>query len=145
MPVNGQSVGKDYTLVYYDPNTGAIVNFGDVQNVKISAQKHDIVSRPYNSTPKFGFIPDGYKLTFTVVRTGPQLENWALAANAAFEAGSPVIAGYLNETINESDGSVSRYQYTGLVVYLTEVAEITREANIKMSCEAYASDKVVLS
>ncbi len=141
MPVNGMSTGKDYNFGFYDGNSSLLVPLGDVQSIKVSAMKHQIVSRPYNGNPRFGFIPDGYGFAFNIVRTGPELEDFQLQANTNFEAGVSLKAGYLNETIYEDDGSVSRYQYPGFVIWIDELGEVTREGVIKMTCEGKASSK----
>lgn len=143
--INNMSVGKDYSLAYYDADTQTIVDLGDVQNVKINAQKHDIKSMPYNDVPRYGYIPDGYKFSFTVVRTGPALEEFQLAANTRFNSGAASKAGFLNETVTNPDGSVSRYQYTGVVFWVGDIGEISREKPVQMQAEGYASDKVKLA
>lgn len=145
MSLNQMSVGKDYSLVFTDGTTGQAVNLGDVQSVKITAMKHDIVSRPYNAPPRFAFIPDGYRFNFTIVRTSPVLENYQLATSTDFEEGVPTVAGYLQETIHEADGSTSIYQYTGFVFWINDLGDITRESNIKLQAEGMASTKVRLA
>jgi hypothetical protein len=145
MPVNQQSVGIDYTLTLYDATSKAAVDLNDVQSVKITAAKHEIVSRPYNNKPKFGFIPDGYRISFTIVRTDQSLEAFQLLQENNFYSGQPIVGNYLNETIQEADGTVSRYQYTGFAFWVDEVADITRENNVKMQCTGYASAKVALA
>jgi hypothetical protein len=69
MPVNGMNVGVDYSLIYFDGASGALVNLGDVQNVNITALKHDIKTMPYNDVPRYGYVPDGFKIDFTINRT----------------------------------------------------------------------------
>ena len=139
------SVGKQYNFSYFDGNTGELVTLGDVQNIKIVANKHVIKSQPYNAPPRFGYIPDGYAITFTIVRTGPELENYQLSQNANFNAGENVIAGTLTEMINEADGTTRTYQYVGFVFWINDIGDITREAPVKMMAEGMASDKIQVS
>lgn len=145
MAINNITVGRDYSLAYYDTDTQSIIDMGDVQNVKITASKHEIKSQPYNDVPRFGYIPDGYKFSFTITRTGSALEEFQLAANTRFNAGNATKAGFLNETVTNPDGSVSRYQYTGVVMWVDAVGEISREKPVQMQAEGYASDKVKLA
>jgi hypothetical protein len=142
MSVNGMTVGQDYSFAFYDANTGTIIDLGDVQNVKVTAQKHDIKSQPYNGVPRFGYIPDGFKISFTITRTGQQLEDLQVAAVQRFNAGSVDRSGFLSETITNPDGSVSRYQYTGFCFFLTEVGDVSREKMITQQAEGMASDKI---
>lgn len=139
------SVGRDYDLSHYDANSGEIIDWGDVQNVSITALKHDIKNMPYNRPPVYGYIPDGYKMSFTAIRTGADLENFQLAANTRFNQGNIEKAGYLNETVTNPDGSVSRYQYTRFVFWVTDIGEISRDKPVMVKCEGYASDKVQIA
>lgn len=145
MPVNGMNVGVDYTIAYYDTNSGGLIELGDVQDVKITALKHDIKSAPFNQVPRFGFIPDGYKIDFTITRNSSLLEDLMVTFSQNFNAGNVSGAGYLNETVNNADGSVSRYQYTGFVVFLTSHGDISREKVVTLTLEGMASDKVKIA
>ena len=64
---------------FFDGATGALVDLGDVQDVKIDALKHDIKSQPYNQVPRYGYVPDGFKIDFTITRTGSALEDFMVA------------------------------------------------------------------
>jgi hypothetical protein len=142
MPVNQMAVGRDYSIVFYDSNTGSTVDLGDVQSFTITAQKHDIKSMPYNGDPRFGYIDDGYKISFTITRVNPDLEDFQLDRAEQFRRGEHVRDGYLNEIIRNPDGTVSRYQYSGFVFYLTDIGEVSREKTIAMKAEGMASTKV---
>lgn len=139
------NVGVDYSITYYNSDTGTLIELGDVQDVKITAMKHDIASKPYNQVPKFGFIPDGFKIDFQITRTGSVMEDLMVAFSQQFNAGNIQTAGYLNETIVNPDGSVSRYQYTGFVVFLTSHGDISREKVVTLTLEGMASDKIALA
>lgn len=141
MPVNGMNVGVDYTLSYYDGTSGALVNLGDVQDVKIVALKHDIKSMPYNNSPRYGYVPDGYKIDFSITRTGADIENFMVAAEASFNAGNVQKPGFLNQTTINPDGTISRYQYVNMVIYLTDHGNVQRDAVVKLALEGFASGK----
>lgn len=141
MPVNGMNVGTDYSLMYYDSTSGALIDLGDVQNVTITAMKHDIKSMPYNNTPRFGYIPDGFRMEFTITRTGSVLEDLMVTLSKNFNAGTVQKPGYLNESILNNDGTTRRYQYTNLVVFLTDHGQISRDKVVTLKLEAMASDK----
>lgn len=140
MPVNNMSVGRDYSLVWYDANSGQTIDFGDVQNFTITANKHDIKSMPYNADPRFGYIGDGYKITFSITRVNSVLEDYQLNQEDRFRQGLHVLPGYLNETIRDV-GGVRRYQYVGFVFWLGDIGDVSREKNVNMKAEAWASYK----
>jgi hypothetical protein len=139
------NVGVDYSISYFDANSGSLIDLGDVQNVVITKQKHDIASRPFNAVPRFGYIPDGYKISFTITRAVSTLEDLQITVDQNFNAGAVQAPGYLNETVNNADGSVSRYQYTNFVFVLTDHGDISREKVVTLKAEGMASDKVPLA
>lgn len=145
MPVNGMNVGVDYSLLYYDGNTGALVNLGDVQVIKIIGLKHDIKSMPYNTDPRYGYVSDGFKIDFTITRTSSDLEDFMVAAAANFDQGLVQKAGYLQQTTINPDGSISRYQYQNMVIFLTDHGEISRDKPVTLTLEGYASKKVSIA
>lgn len=145
MPVNGMNVGNDYQIGLYDATTGQIVTLGDVQNFTAKKNVHPVNSMPYNGDPKFGHVPNGYDGTFTLTRTGSQLEDLQLALDAAFKAGQAIKPGFISETIANPDGTVSRYQYTGVDFYMEEVATVSREKTSTQSVKWAASNKVQIA
>lgn len=145
MPVNGMNTGVDYQLFYYDGASGALVDLGDVQDVKIVALKHDIKSQPFNRQPRYGYVPDGFKIDFTITRTGPELEDFMVAASANFDAGAIQKPGYLQQTVANPDGTISRYQYTNMVIFLTDHGNISRDKPTTLALEGMASSKIQIA
>ncbi|UGY15116.1 hypothetical protein HAP48_0042430 [Bradyrhizobium septentrionale] len=145
MPVNGMNVGTDYSLAFYDGATGTIVDMGDVQDVKIQALKHDIKTMPYNDFPRYGFVPDGYKVDFTITRSGPTLEDFMVKSEANFNAGAVQKPGFLNESITNPDGSVSRYQYSNFVIFLDNHGNISRDKATTLTLTGMASTKIQIA
>ena len=145
MPTNGMNTGTDYSISFYDGTSGALVNLGDVQKVNVTAMKHTIKSSPFNKSPRYAFVNDGYKVDFTITRTGSQLEDFAVLSAANFNNGQVQSPGFLNQTTTNPDGSISKYQYTNFVVFLDDHGDISRDAAVTLKMEGYASDKVPLS
>jgi hypothetical protein len=145
MPVNGMNVGVDYTISFYDGASGTLINLGDVQNVKIIALKHDIKSSPFNQVPRYGYVPDGFKIDFTITRTGSVLEDYMVTFSQNFNQGNVLAPGFLNETITNPNGSISAYQYTNFVIFLTDHGDISREKQVTLALEGMASDKVPIA
>ena len=145
MPVNNMNVGVDYSFGYYDANTGTLVNLGDVQNIRRTVQKHDVASRPYNAPPRFDYVPDGHSFEFTITRTKSDLDDLMVTREANFNSGKVNQPGYLNETVTNTDGSISRYQYTGFVFFMNDPGEVARDTVVTVKCEGRASQKVPIA
>lgn len=145
MSINRMNTGTDYSLAYFDGSTGLIVDLGDVQSVKINALKHDIKSMPYNDVPRYGFVPDGYRIEFVIVRTGPVMEDLMVTFSRNFNAGNVIKPGYFSEAVNNPDGSISRYQYTNFVIFVDDHGDISREKPVQLRVTGLASDKKFLA
>src|SRR5450631_3930559 len=145
MPSNGLNTGVDFSFGLFDANTSSTLNLGDVQSVKETAQKHDISSRPYNAVPKFAYIPDGYSGSMTVVRTGSQMEKLQITLANNFNNGVAILAGYLNKIVVDPNGTVSKFQYTGVVFFMGEIGDVSREKTVTQTITWMASDKQQLA
>ena len=145
MPSNGMNTGVDYSFIFYDSTSGGLLEINDVQDVKVMAQKHDLKNMRYNGPPKYGFVPDGFRIDMTITRTSSVLEDTMVAFEQAFNNGEIIKPGYLNETIKNPDGSTSKYQYTDCVLFLTDHGDVSREKPVSMKLEGMASQKVRLS
>src|SRR5437879_6018518 len=133
MSQNAMNVGTDYSLSYYDGASGQLVNLGDVQNVKITALKHDIKSQPYNGVPRYGYVPDGFKFEFDITRQGAVLEDLMVIFSQNFNQGNLQKPGFLNQSVNDAiTGVTKRYQYTNCVIFLTDHGDISREKPVKI-------------
>lgn len=145
MPVNGMSVGVDYSFTYYDGASGQLVNFGDIQNIVITELKHDVKNMPYNDDPSYGYVPDGFRIEFTVTRTGSNIEDFQVAKDNAFRNGQVQPPGFLNETVTDPDGTVHRYQYQKCVIFLTDHGNVSRDKAVTLKVEGYASRKIQIA
>ena len=127
MPANGMNVGIDFSFGLFDANTSATLDLGDVQSVKEAAMKHELSSRVYNAVPKFAFVPDGYSGSMTVVRTGSQMEKLQILLSNNFNSGVAMLPGYLNKIVTDPDGSVSKFEYTGVAFFMDDIGDVSRE------------------
>lgn len=145
MPVNGFNIGVDYSLMFYDGTSGSLLDMGDIQNVAITELKHDLKNMPYNRPPKYGYVPDGFRIEFTITRTGSAIEDFMVQADANFNNGLVQKPGFLNQTIINPDGSVSRYQYTDMVLFMPDHGNIARDKEVTLKVEGHASEKVSIA
>lgn len=146
MPQNGISLGPDYQFGLYDGFTKQILAVGDVQNVKVTYHNSSINSKPYNGPPRFAHVPDGVSGSFSIVRTSQVLEVNEIARAAAINSGGTVLpSSFLNKTVTNPDGSVTKSQFTNLDWYVTEAADVSRDKAVTQSIEWHASQEVIVS
>jgi hypothetical protein len=145
MPINGINIGADYNFGFYDTNTGQIIDFGDIQSFKEDAISHKISSIPYNNLPRFGFVPAGYKGSFSIKRVGSSLDSLQIQLVQVFNNGGGISGGYINKVVTNSDLTISRFQYIKAVFWMNQVASGSREKEIVQDVEWMASDLVQIS
>ena len=145
MPSNGLNVGTDFSFGLFDANTSKTLHLGDIQAIKETAQKHDLNSRVYNAPPKYAYAPDGYSGSFDIVRTGSDMEKLQILLSNNFNSGVPILSGFINKIVTNGDGSVSKFQYTGVVFFMTDVGDTSREKTIKQTIVWMAGDKQQLA
>lgn len=145
MSVNNMSTGQDYAVFFFDGNTGNLVSLGDVQDVHVHSMTHLIKTSPYNNPSRYGYIYDGYKVDFTITRSGAELEDFFVAAEANFNAGALQKPGVLQETVTNPDGTISRYQYTNFVIYMPDRGQISKDKPVTMTVEGHASQKIKIA
>jgi hypothetical protein len=62
-----------------------------------------------------------------------------------FNAGQALHPGYLNESIQNPDGSISYYQYTKFVFRITEHGDVDRKKPVVMAISGKASNRVQIA
>jgi hypothetical protein len=145
MPVNGMNIGTDYSVSYFDSNNGQLIEFGDIQQVKITAMKADISSHTYNGPSRYGYIYKGYKIEFTVTRTLESIEDFFMDIEASQFTGAVQSPGTFQEVVNNSDGTQSSYQYNNFVVFMTDHGNIEQDKIVTLKIEGMASQKIPLN
>jgi hypothetical protein len=145
MPTNQMNTGSDFTIQYFEGTSGLLLNLGDVQDIKFTALKHDIKSMPYNNLPRYDYVDDGFKIDFSIVRTSSTIEDFMVLRSQQLLSGTTRLPGVLNESVNNPDGTVSRYQYTNFVFFLESHGDVSRDKVTTLTGTGWASAKVKIA
>src|SRR5271163_2484306 len=110
MPINGFSLGKDLTYTIVGPSGTLTINGVTDYTTKplFTKLKH----KGIDGTTEQAAIPDGWEISIKLDRQDPTLDNFFAALEASYFAGQNISNGTISENITESDGSVSKFQYT---------------------------------
>jgi hypothetical protein len=133
------NTGADYSFTFYDGDTNAIVTIPDIEHVSIKAEHHELARHPYNDDPSFDYQDAGFSISFEVTRSGSNLELASVKRGAAIRQGKVRKPGYLNKTIKEADGTVTRLQYQGFVFALEDHGDVSRDKVVKLRIKGKAS------
>ena len=133
------SIGRDTQLVIMGPN-GRV----DLSHV-IAFESRQIttsvrVSRIDGS--QLGTeLPKGWEGTFEVERGTPVLDDFIASLEQSYYDGAPVLPGTMYQYITESDGSVSTYQFGGVVFKLAHAGSWRGDMSVKQKLEFFATQR----
>ena len=141
MPANNFTIGKDISLTIV--TTSGILALpitttsfdAKPQYNKVRGVCLDGVNRGFNA-------PTGWDLTFGLDRSSSVVDDFFVQQEAGYYAGQNTLTGSISETIQEANGSVSQYRYTGVILALDDAGKFTGDAKVSQSISAFASQKL---
>jgi hypothetical protein len=133
------SIGRDTQLVIMGP-TGRV----DISHV-IGFESRQIttpvrVSR-IDGTQLGTELPKGWEGTFEVERGNSVLDDFIAGLEQNYYNGLPVQTGTMYQYITESDGSVSTYQFVGVVFKLASAGMWKGDTSVKQKLEFFATQR----
>jgi hypothetical protein len=143
MPVNNFTVGRDVSLVINGPNGQITIN--GITDFSAKPLTTTLKSKPLNGIPQFGYIPDGWELSFKLDRMDTGIDEFWAAFEAGYYNGNNQAAGTVNESIQEVDGSISKWRYTGFVMKLDSAGDFSGDKKVEQTLSGMASQKIQVS
>src|SRR6266568_3175637 len=84
-------------------------------------------------------LPKGWEGLFELERGSSAVDDFIARIEDAYHAGDGVPAGSLYQYVTESDGSVSTYQFDGVVFKLAQAGSWRGDASVKQKLEFFAN------
>lgn len=140
MPVNGHSVGRDISFVV--STSSGILTLNGRTDYSIKPMFTDLKHKGLGGTPEFGEIPDGWQISMRLDRRDAEVDNYFARLEADYFAGVNNPAGTIYETIQEKDGSVTQFRYTGVVLKYEGAGDWKGDTLIPISITAMASRRI---
>jgi hypothetical protein len=137
------TLGKDYSIDLVD-STGDVLRFGNITDFDAKALTADLESNGIDGDIRYGVVPKGYELSWTMDRDSPFFERWVAANDAAYYGGGTIKNVTVNETIRESDGSISVYQFRGVALKPSDLGNIKATSLVTFKVSGKASRRVRL-
>jgi hypothetical protein len=145
MPQSGLNIGND---ARFDIHTGAGKILSLPTLTKFTSKKiaKKLTVKPLGGLPiHLSFMEDGWEGSFEVSRADGRLDKYFADMEAAYYAGANQPPGFIQQTINEVDGTVSTYQYQGVVLYYDDAGDYEVEKNVVQKVSFLASTRVKLA
>lgn len=142
MPANGLSTGIDHKLVFNDVN--GVQNFMIIESfsAKEDATTNKEIAIDGNVRhPKFH---QGWSGSFTLQRNNNNMDRYIALQEAAYYRGVDQVPMTISETITEVDGTVTKYQYTNVVIVLGDAGTWSGTDIVKQNVSFEASRKNLL-
>lgn len=140
MPVNNFTVGRDVSLVLNGPNGPITLN--GITDFSAKPMTTTLKAKPLNGIPQFGYIPDGWELSFKLDRMDRGVDDFWAAFEAGYYNGDNQAAGTVNESIQEANGDISKWRYTGFVLKLDTPGDFSGDKKVEQSLSGLASQKI---
>ncbi|PLT18740.1 hypothetical protein [Ralstonia mannitolilytica] len=143
MPIQGYSVGRDYTLVL-QTSTGPL-QLNKITSFKSKQEVTDVrVKRLDGITDHVRFF-DGWSGSFDIERQDASADNYFAQLEANYYAGLNEQAAQIYETIQEANGAVSQFRYDGVLMTLDDAGNRAGDATVKQSIKFVASRRIKVS
>ncbi|MDE8344812.1 MAG: hypothetical protein POH28_01365 [Acidocella sp.] len=143
MPYNTFSIGSDCQIVVIGP-------FGRIDLAHVTAFDAQQVTQAVRVDRLDGVqlaaeLPKGWNGSFALDRGSSAVDDFIAQIEAAYLAGQPIGVGSLYQYVNEPDGSVSTYQFSGVVFKLISAGLYKGDAPVEQKLGFYASSRASMS
>jgi hypothetical protein len=138
---SGQSIGKDVTVILNMPSGGNLT-FPVLEGWTAKPKFKDLESVGLDGIVRHDELPAGWEGTLKYKRGSSAIDAYFAQNEAAYYAGQLMGTGIIQETIQEASGSVSQFQYTGVVLKYEESGNWTGEAYVEQAIGWKASKRL---
>ena len=144
MPINNQSIGKDLSFTITTANGNLPVSVS-ATNYSTKPMTKELKSEPIGSPTIYAFVPDGWQISIKLDRRDATVDRYFAQREADYWAGVNLVPGTILETIREADGSVSQYQYTGVVLKYDDAGNWKSDSFVPIALTGMASRRNLIA
>lgn len=137
MALTAFSIGKDAQLVVMGP-TGR-VDLSHVTSFESRQLTQSIRVNRIDGTNLGAELPRGWEGSFEIERGTSVLDDFIASIEQQYHDGRPPSPSVMYQYVTETDGSVSTYQYDGVVFKLANAGVWKGDAAVKQKLEYYAT------
>lgn len=139
MVSNTFSVGRDCQLVVMGPY--GRIDLTHVTSFESRQLTAAVRVDRIDGTQLAAELPKGWEGHFELERGGSAVDDFVSRVETAYNAGKPVAAGTLYQYVSESDGSVSTYQFDGVVFKLSHAGVWRGDQSVRQRLEFFAGTR----
>jgi hypothetical protein len=133
------SIGRDTQLVVMGPS--GRVDISHVTGFESRQLTSPVRISRLDGTQLGAELPKGWEGNFEVERGTSALDDFISGLEQSFYSGSDTQSGTMYQYVTETDGSVSTYQFDGVVFKLASAGAWKGDSSVKQKLEFYATRK----
>jgi len=118
MPANGLNTGIDVKITFSDAD--GVQQFAILESFSASENANAPEKVAIDGSTRFPKFHLGWKGTFVYQRDSNVLDNYIAVQESQYYLGVDQLPGTITQTITESDGSISQYSYSNVVLILED-------------------------
>ena len=145
MPMNGQTVGRDVSLDLMTSRGLLAVPAQAITDFSSQPTPSATPSKGRDGIPRHAVLPDGWSGVLSIDRMGSQVDDYWAQLEADFYAGVNIQSGTITETIQEPNGGVSQYRYTGVMFDYKDAGTKTPNQLVKLKLNFMAARRFKVS
>ena len=139
MGLTAFSIGRDTQLVVMGPN--GRLDLSHVTGFESRQLTSPVRVSRLDGTQLGAELPKGWEGSFEVERGTSALDDFISGIEQDFYNGAGAFPGTMYQYITETDGSVSTYQFDGVVFKLASAGAWKGDSSVKQKLEFYATRK----
>jgi len=136
--VGSFNVGRDISLDINDAELGPI-RWAIRTDFMATPESTELKSTGADGVVRKEFLPAGHKLEFTFDRKDSRIDAYFAAREAQYFSGQTLSQLTITETIRNTDGTVSVFQYAGIAMKMTARGAWKGDGKVEAKVEGFAS------
>lgn len=142
MPMNGQTVGRDVSLDLMTSRGLLAIDAAAITDFSAQPTTSSTNSKGFDGKTRFGVFPDGWQGVISIDRMGSQIDDYWAQYEADYYAGVNIQSGTITETIQEPNGGISQYRYTGVMFDYKDAGTKTPNQLVKLKLNFMAARRI---
>ena len=139
MPINSFSIGRDCQLVVMGPQGRVDLTY--VTSFESRQMTQSIRLDRLDGIQMGAELPKGWEGSFKVERGTSAVDDFIASSEQSFLNSGALPAGTVYQYVTEVDGSVSTYQFSGVVFKLLNAGSWKGDASVRQKLEFFATQR----
>jgi hypothetical protein len=144
MPIGNYNVGRDVTLTVYGQN-GGVLALNLITDFESNQETHDVQVKGMDGVVRHLMLPNGWKGKFDLTRANSNLDDYFAQIESNYYGGQNVNYASIMETVVNPDGSTSQFQFTGVMMKLSNAGMWKGDSEVKQTIDFVASRRQKIS